>query len=149
MLTIEKKVEIQRQISEVYDCVTDVISAPRWASMIVEVVVNTEGPIRLGSKGYNVMKLLWKESKVGWVISELEQNRSFTVRSTFGPINGIYYYRFKSEGENTILSLRVEVEPRGFYKVLEHIFEPSIQNQIGNDLEKLKSLLENQQTINR
>ncbi|NWJ47982.1 MAG: SRPBCC family protein [Chloroflexi bacterium] len=141
-MKIVQKVKIIKPVSEVFNFVTDVTNAPQWAGLIEAVIVTSSGPILVGSHGINRMKLLWKRAEVGWLITELEQDRRFIVKSTSGPVEGVYDYVFKPSENGTILSLSMEVVPKGYLKFLELVFNPTLSPQISRDLEILKGLLE-------
>ncbi len=143
MLKIEEKVQIYKPLPEVFAFVTNVRAASRWSGMLEEVVVTSEGPLKVGSKGFNRMRLLWKTAKVGWEITGLEPNRTFVVTSTSGPIYGLYFYRFQWLDNTTLINLRVEAEPRGAFKILEPVFGQVVLSQIAWDLVTLKQILEN------
>ncbi len=141
-MRIDTKIQINRPVPEVFAYVTDVRKAVNWAGMLEEVIVFSKGPVRVGTKGVNRMRLLWKRAEVGWIITVLEPDRTFTVKSTGGPIDGIYYYRFKPDDNGTILKLTVEVAPRGALKVVTPVFGPALLPQISKDLQTLKAICE-------
>jgi len=139
---VEKSILIYKPVFQVFEYVTDVTNAPKWSGLIESVIYNTGGPVEVGSRGINIMKLLWKRAEVGWVITNLVVNKSFAVKSTTGPVNGLYYYRFEGVGAQTKLKLLVEVEPKGLYKTLNPLFSPTVAPQITKDLGSLKAILE-------
>lgn len=75
-------------------------------------------------------------------ITELEQGRLLTLTSEQGPVTAHYRYTVAPDGAGTRVGLEADVLVRGLLKVLAPTIRRSIAKEDGQQLPRLRSLLE-------
>jgi uncharacterized protein YndB with AHSA1/START domain len=76
--TIERSIEIAAPASRVWSVMVDVEAMPTWSSSMTSVVLETPGPLEVGSVALVVQPKL---SPTRWTVVDLVPGESFTWRS--------------------------------------------------------------------
>ena len=143
MLRSEESVEINRPVEEVFSYVTTVESQPEWATPPIEVRKDTPGPPKEGDTFTSVTKFLGRRFETPYRITSIEPNRQFSYHATGGPIpDQRWNNTFEEVSGGTRLTLVVEGEPGGFFRLAEPLLERAVKRQFRADLGTLKDLLE-------
>ena len=143
MLHAEESVEINRPVEEVFSYVSTVESQPEWATPPQEVRKDTPGPPREGDAFTAVAKFLGRRLETPFRITSIEPNRQFSYRATGGPIpDQRWNNTFEEVSGGTRLTLVVEGEPGGFFRLAEPLLERAANRQFRADLGTLKDMLE-------
>src|SRR5260370_18503108 len=77
-------------------------------------------------------------------ITEYTPERSFTTKSTSGPISYLLSYTLEAVDRGTHLSLHFQGDPKGLFKVAEPLLASTVKKEFGEDHARLKGLLESQ-----
>ena len=143
MLHAEESVQINRPVEEVFSYVSTVESQPEWATPPQEVRKDTPGPPREGDAFTAVAKFLGRRFETPFRITSIEPNRQFSYRATGGPIpDQRWNNTFEEVSGGTRLTLVVEGEPGGFFRLAEPLLERAANRQFRADLGTLKDMLE-------
>ena len=143
MLHAEESVEINRPVEEVFSYVSTVESQPEWATPPQEVRKDTPGPPKEGDTFTGVAKFLGRRFETPYRITSIEPNRQFSYHATGGPIpDQRWNNTFEEVSGGTRLTLVVEGEPGGFFRLAEPLLERAVKRQFRADLGTLKDLLE-------
>jgi uncharacterized membrane protein len=144
MAKVEVGVVINRPIEEVFAFAANIENNAEWQSGVLEAQVTSEGPIGVGTTYRYVTQLLGRRIEADGEIIEYEPNRKYSFESTSGP--------FPIEGEltceaaegGTKVTLAVEADIDGFFKMAEPLVVRTIKKQFEADVGNLKELLEAQ-----
>lgn len=140
MLRIEVAVEIKRSIEEVWAYVADPSKLPEWDSGALEAKAS-EMPLHKGSTVMLVLKFLGRRIETTLEVTQLEVNKTFSVRAT-RPFPFDVTYTVEPVDGGTRVREVAEGETRGFFKLADPIIENITERQAQADLETLKALLE-------
>src|SRR5215210_1480011 len=143
MLHAEESVEINRPVEEVFSYVSTLESQPEWATPPQEVRKDTPGPPKEGDTFTSVTKFLGRRLETPFRITSIEPNRQFSYRATGGPLpDQRWNNTFEEVSGGTRLTMVVEGEPGGFFRLAEPLLERAVRRQFRADLGTLKDMLE-------
>ncbi len=142
MIKIEVSSVIKRPTDEVFAFVVDLEKWPVWVSEMVESKKTSEGPVGLGTTVMNVVHILGRRIEATQEIHQYEPNRMFGFKSTSGPVSNVATFGFESVDGGTELSVDLEADASGFFKLAEPLLARRIQRQWDSNLANLKDLLE-------
>jgi uncharacterized protein YndB with AHSA1/START domain len=141
MVSFEIIVDIDRPVEEVFAYLSDVAREPEWNSMVDE-VVPSETPLRVGSTARLKMRLLGRRIEATLEVTELEPNRRVVVK-TGAPISVTDTWTFEALGQNRSRLTYASVgETKGFFKLADPIVGRVVKKQLTAQLETFKELLE-------
>ena len=75
-------------------------------------------------------------------IEEYEPPRKFALRVTSGPVPFRFEQTTEPEGGSTRISVAVEGEPGGFFKLAEALVERAVKRELEGNYATLKDILE-------
>ena len=128
--------------SEVFAYVTDVTHDARWRTGVVEAGYSSDAPLRVGSTGFDRGESKGRDVTVEWTVFEFESGRLVRWALDSGPIVGTGAAICEPQGEHTRFTLEALVTPAGWYRLLGPIFGRVGRRQNLADVQKLKSILE-------
>jgi uncharacterized membrane protein len=144
MAEVEASVVINRPIEEVFAFAGNVENNPQWQSGVLEARVTSEGPMGVGTTYRYVSQLLGRRIETDGEITEYEPNRKYSFKSTSGPFPIEGGFTFEATEGGTRVTLAVEADMGGFFKMAEPLVVRTIKKQFQTDVSTLKDLLEAQ-----
>ena len=142
MTNFQAKVFIDRPVGEVFAFLMDPDNDPTWQSTILEVAVEPEGPIAVGTKYHQQRRFLGKRFPVTFEVTEHEPPKKSTIQITDGPFPGEAGYRLEGFQDGTELTVSADLEAAGFFKLAEPVFTRIFRREMASNLGILKELLE-------
>ncbi len=140
-MRIEESIEINRPVEGVFAYVSDVNHLPEWAGTTIEVKGAPAGPLHDGATFADVGKFLGRRIETPFQAT-VDAPHRLGYRSTGGLVPHDWTYTFESLGPGTRMTLAVEGEPGGFFRLAGPLLERALKRQVGTDLQRLKDLLE-------
>jgi hypothetical protein len=110
----------------------------------VEARKTSQGPVDEGTTFTGVIKALGRQMENTHEIANFEPNKKYAINITSGPVLGEAEYSFEPLGDSTKVSVNVEVDTGGFFKLADPLVRRTMQRQYENNLATLKDLLEAQ-----
>jgi len=142
MITIEQSVVINRPIEEVFEFVADQSKLPLWQSGVLESGVTSEGPMGVGTTYRYTFQLLGRKVETAGEITEYELNSRCSFKAQSGPFPLKGGFSFRAVNGGTRVTLAVEAEAAGFFKLAEPIGARMLNRQFETNFGNLKDLLE-------
>jgi uncharacterized protein YndB with AHSA1/START domain len=139
-MRVEHSAVINRPVEEVFAYATDPANVAEWQSSALEATV--DGPLRAGATGREVRKFLGRRMESTMRIEEYEPPRTFALQVTSGPVPFHVQQTTEPEGEGTRISVVIEGEPGGFFKLAEPLVERAVKRELEGNTETLKDILE-------
>ena len=133
---------IDRPAQEVFDYVVTVSHDSEWRTGVVEAGFNTDGPLRVGAKGFDRVEANGREVTAEWTIYETEPGVLARWTLDNGPFKGTGGYICEAEGDRTKFTLEANVTPTGWYRLIGPMFGRIGRRQNLADVEKLRTILE-------
>ena len=134
--------EIKAPVEKVFAYVTDFRKNAEWQEGVMESSQTPDGPTALGTKFKTVRTFLGQKLDATGEVTEFEPNKKFAFKSTSGPIKFSLWQTFESAAGGTKLSLKVEMEAGGFFKLAEGALAGNLKKTFEDQAAKLKSVLE-------
>jgi uncharacterized membrane protein len=142
-MRVEKSVEINRPLPEVFDYVSDVGNYPEWMAHALEVRKETPGPPRQSENFVVAIRSIGRRFETPFERTAYEANRRYVDRAVGGPIpNQGWFSEFEAVPRGTRLTRAVDAEPGGLLKLLEPLQRWAAERQLKEDLKTLKDVLE-------
>jgi len=141
MIKVEQSVIIKKPLEEVFAYSQDIETAAKWQNG-VDSALMVEGPDNVvGSRYAEVRKFLGKEMRTTLEITDFIENEKFAAKVVKGPVPYEVTMTYESVPEGTKITMVVEAEPKGFFKLAENMVASSLEKSMAEDFELLKSLL--------
>jgi len=142
MLKIEISAVVNRPVEEVFSVASNPEDGPKWSPGLVEVKKTSEGLIGVGST-YRLVRMFLGQRIEGDVeLTEYEPNRKFTQDSKSRPFPVEAQWTFDAVEGGTRVSVVLEAEPGGFFKLAEPLLRSFTKRTMETELANLKDLME-------
>ncbi|HEY3311827.1 MAG TPA: SRPBCC family protein [Anaerolineales bacterium] len=138
----ELSTAINRPIEEVFGFLSNLENDLKWRSEWVE-AKNTSG----GSPGVGAMfrlssEMLGRRISTVYEVIQYEPNQLAAWKTVSGPLPLEFRRSFERVEGGTRFTIKYELEPRGFFKLVMPLLAPSATRQHKGDLCNVKALLE-------
>ena len=142
-MRVEKSIEINRPLQEVFNYVSDVGNYPEWMAHALDVHKDTEGPPQHSDRFIVAIKSVGRRFETPYERTSYKADRRYTDRAVGGPIpNQRWESTFQEVPGGTRLMRAVEAEGGGLLKLLEPLQKRAAERQLRKDLKTLKDVLE-------
>jgi len=142
MAKVKVSVVVNRSIEEVFAFAGNVENNPQWQSGVLEARVTSEGRIGVGTTYRYVSQLLGRRIETDGEITEYEPNSNYSFKSTSGPFPIEGGLALEAAEGGTKVTLAVEADIGGFFKMAEPLVVRMIKKQFETDVTNLKDILE-------
>jgi hypothetical protein len=137
----EIELAVPRETVAAYACDPD--NATEWYENIKAVEWRSPPPLAVGSRLAFVAAFLGRRLEYTYEVRELRPAERFVMRTADGPFPMETTYEFAdAAGGGTRMTLRNRGEPAGFAKVARPVMARAIKRANGQDLRRLKAILE-------
>ena len=145
-MEVKETIFIRRPVEDVFDFVSDPSNDTAWRSGVAECVVQSLGPIGVGTTGYRRERFMGREVELEWRITEYVHPERTAWEFIGGPLQSRGYYTFKNMGNLVGTTLTVNLEPAalGLAGLLMPGMVPSLRRVWQEGFERLKRILEAQ-----
>ncbi len=144
MIREEFSVVINRPIEEVFTFTTDFEKMTQWVGELRESKKTSEGPMGVGTTFRHVVGLWGRRLEVNHKVTEYEPNRKLRFGTASGPVPNEAEWIFESTTGGTKITVSIEAEPGGFFKIAVPLLRRMFRRQWETNLANLKDLLEAQ-----
>lgn len=144
MATFEIKLVINRPIEEVFAFISNPENLPRWRASSLEVRKNSPGPLRVGSVVSGRFTFLGRPFDGNLEIIAYEPHQRYATRMVEGPFPLEAHYTLEPAENATRLTMIVQGETGGFFKLAEPLVVSMAKRSYETDLHNLKEMLEAQ-----
>jgi uncharacterized protein YndB with AHSA1/START domain len=144
MAKFEINLVINRPIEEVFAFISDPENLPRWRAATLEVKRISSEPLGVGSTVRGRFTFLGRPFEGNLEIITHEPHRSYATRLTEGPFPLEAHYTLESANGSTRVTLVIQGEPGGFFKLAEPLVVSMAKRSYKADLHNLKEMLEAQ-----
>lgn len=140
MFRYRRTIEIARPPEDVFAYITDVDNLSRWQPTVRE--VRWDGELAPGSEFEETRELLGRRARSKLEVTVLAHPREFAIRIVEGPVPLTVRHLLEPTAGGTLLTLEAEGEAGGLMRLAAPIAERAAARQAGQDLERLKRLVE-------
>ena len=141
MIKVEKSVTINKPVEEVFAFVSKQENTTKWQGGVQAII--PEGPANVvGSKYIEVRKFMGQEMRSTLEITAFVENARWAAKVLKGPVPYEVIATFEPSGAGTRMTMQVEGEPKGFFKIAEGMLGGQLEKSLEEDGARLKSILE-------
>jgi uncharacterized protein YndB with AHSA1/START domain len=115
---------------------------PEWQTEMLRAELTTPGPIRVGTRGYEVRRLMGRETKVPYEITEHVPPHRSAFRTLSGPIRFVGAAEFAPEGERTRMTFTLDLVAVGPLRLAALLLARQVRRQVPEHLARFKALAE-------
>ena len=141
MLTVELQTEIEAPPETVFDLLADHTKIPLWDPHMIESRLYTEGPIIKGSKGITVAEFRGRRIETEIYYDAYDRPKYVSGGTTSGPVKARQTSEFIPIEKGTKINWRMEVEFKGFMRLLEPFMKSTLIKQRKETLDALKEYI--------
>jgi len=142
MASIGTSVEIARSPEDVFAYITDVSRHPEWQEGLVSATLESEGPVRVGSRIVHRRKLGLGTVAATSEITAFNPPEVVGFRGLDGPIRAEGSQRVERVGEGSRVSFEMEMRGHGLGVLMLPVARRQAGRQVKDSHEKLKRILE-------
>jgi len=142
MIKVEHSIVINRPVADVFAFITDPANETKWQEGVVSAKITSAGALGVGSEAAETRKFMGRDMVSKLKVSTYEPNKKFVFNVAEGPVPFEMNQTYESTGDGTKISIVIEGEPGGFFKLAEGMVRKQLESQIAADFERAKKLLE-------
>jgi carbon monoxide dehydrogenase subunit G len=142
MISVEQSIFINRSPEDVFTFVAEPTNITAWQADVVSAEPTSEGPSDIGSTVRLTQKSMGRDMVNDLEITIWEPPHRMCFQSTAGPIEFTGCQHCEESGGGTKFTWSIEGEMGGFFKVAEGIVAKQLEKTVGENLDRLKSILE-------
>ena len=140
---IKHSIEINRSAEEVSAYLDQVDRHSEWQAQLVSTTVETDGPIRVGTRVVERRNVPGGPRDLTYEITEHDPPRKVSFRGTAGPLRPVGTYTVDPTGESSSrMTTELDLEGHGIGKLFAPLALRQAAKQLPLDQEKFKELLE-------
>lgn len=137
-------VAIDRPAAEVFAYVMEISHDAQWRFGIVEASYTTDGPIGLGTSGFDRISSNPGDMIAAWTTVEYVPGVLARWKFDSGPLEGSGGYVCEQVGDGTQFTLEAQVRSTGRLRFLGPVFGMVVKRLNRGDVRRLKTILEGQ-----
>ncbi len=141
-MKFENSVVINQSVEQVFDFVSNLRNNAKWQTDILELEMTSENHFGPGASYRCLNRFMGKHIESEGVVTDYTPDKTCCIRITNGSITGECNMFFEAVGDGTKFTASGEMDVR-YFKLLKMIAARKINQQIKNDMLKLKYILEN------
>lgn len=142
MVKLENTVFINRSPKDVFDYINEPSNSPNYQSGTKSASWVSDGPIGVGSTWKATASVLGRELEAEMQITDWQPPLQTTFKTISGPIPFEVTAKVEPQDNGTLLTFSGKVELGGFFKIAEGLAAKQLENQMKEDNQRLKKLLE-------
>jgi Polyketide cyclase / dehydrase and lipid transport len=141
-MLVERSGTIKQPLERVFEYVSTPENDPTWVPASLRHQKISPGPLRVGSITEEDVAFLGRRMRCVWEVCHYEPPSAVALRTVSGPLPATIHLLLESVDSATELTLVVDAELRGVYKLMEPLMKWVVQRQFKTQLHTLKNLLE-------
>lgn len=142
MVRVEVSTTIDRPTDQVFAFVEDEANIPKWDSDLIKSTKTSEGPTDVGTTFHLDIKPFMGVTEAEGSVVAYRENELIELLFDLKKMESHVSHIFRSGGNSTHFTRRVEVEPRGFLKFMQPMMKGMIRKRNNEFLATLKQLIE-------
>jgi uncharacterized protein YndB with AHSA1/START domain len=121
---------------------TDPRNDPVWIGGVSEAELLGEPPVEKGSSVRRLASFMGRRIEYVLEVAELEPGSRLAMRSVRSPFPMAVTYSFEPANGGTRMTIRVEGEPGGMYRLAGPFLPGMVRRSVAGDLRRLRAILE-------
>jgi uncharacterized membrane protein len=140
---IKHSIEINRRAEDVFAYLDQVDRHNEWQGQLVSTTIETDGPVRVGTRVVEHRNLPGGARDFPYDITEHDPARKISFRGTAGPVRPVGTYTVDPIGESrSRVNEELDLEGHGIGKLFAILARRQAAKEVPVDLKRFKELLE-------
>jgi len=142
MITVEQSVVINRPVADVFAYACDPANEPKWQDGVVNAQISSGNELAVGTEVLETRKFMGREMVSRFTVTEYEPDKKFAGKVVEGPVPFNVTELFEAVDGGTKVTIHIEGEPGGFFKLAGGMVQKQLDSQMAGDLGRLKKIME-------
>ncbi|MBI5965882.1 MAG: SRPBCC family protein [Chloroflexi bacterium] len=142
MINLDFSTLIDRPVKDVFMFVSDPNNMSKWNSAVVSIQQITPGAVGIGTKFKTVGEAMGRRLEGELQVQTYEPETKCGFQLNAGPMQMNLTLSLKSVGTGTKISLNVQGNPAGVFKLAEGVMTGQVKKLMEGNFARLKSVLE-------
>jgi carbon monoxide dehydrogenase subunit G len=134
-------VRIGRRPADVFAFLTRFENLPLWNYALEETRRVDTGPVGVGAR-YVQTRTIPRPAVETFEVTRFSPDHRVDIRGTLGPFRAEISYLLEADGEGTVVTNSMDLEPSGALHLVAPVARPGIRSAVAANLDVLKRLLE-------
>jgi uncharacterized protein YndB with AHSA1/START domain len=141
---ITHSIDINRRPEDVFAYLDQPERHGEWQTQIVSAMVETDGPVGVGTRVHEMRKMGGREQDTSYVITEHDPPRRSSFRGVSGPVRpvGTVTVEPVDDGSRSRVTIEFDLVGHGFGKLIAPLARGQARKSIAESQEQLKARLE-------
>jgi uncharacterized protein YndB with AHSA1/START domain len=142
MIKVESSIVINKPVEEVFAFTTNSKNNAKWQGGVIESKVTKESADVVGTIITDVRQFLGRKLESELEVVGFELNKKTELKIIKGPVKMDITQLYETVEEGTKISVTMEGEPGGFFKLVGGALEKQLQDQNDQNFQKLKEIMD-------
>ena len=142
MISVESSIMINKPVEEVFAFTTNAENNAKWQDGVIESRVSKETSDMVGTVVTDVRQLFGRKLESQLEVIAYEPNKKTVLKIIKGPVKMEITQSYEVVAGGTKISVKMEGEPGGFFKLVGGALEKQVQEQNDRNFQNLKKILE-------
>ena len=143
-MLISESIFISRKPELIWDYWMDVTNDVHWRDGIIKAVWTSQPPYGIGSTGEHTHKNM---GILYWEVTRFEDGRSFEFKHTVGGLKGsVGFFHVEPENDGSLIKVKMKISGPFIMRLMLLFMGSMMRKNVRGDIEKLRELLEKQDT---
>jgi uncharacterized membrane protein len=143
VMKVEQSIEINKPADEVFGFLLDIDNHTKFGTAFYETKKISEGPVAIGTKIKRKGRFMGKELETTHEVASFVPAKVLAFKTIGAALEAQDSFVLEDKNGKTVVTQIIEAKPTGMMKLAAGIIKSKIADQMHNDLNLLKSLLEN------
>jgi len=141
MIEINEEIVVEKPVEEVFAFVSDPANTPRYQPDIVASRIETPGPVRLGTRFNETMKMgPWKMDSSCEVVA-FERPRNVTFAATGRTLHYRCQFLFEPVPQGTRIRIAGVARLQGWWRLMEPMMRAGMRKAVPQQLARMRACL--------
>lgn len=141
-MRVEASVVVEQPVERVFAFISDIERQPEWVGPVQAVKDLVPGPVEVGTTFTLSLAFMGQSGDVQQVVTTLDPNRTYAQKSASGPVPAEITFTVEPTEGGTLVRTVTEADDSSIPRLARGLVTRNINNQVKNDLQKLRALLE-------
>lgn len=141
-MRVEASIVIEQSVDRVFAFMSDIERQPEWVGPVQSVKDLPPGPVVVGTTFTLSLAFMGQSGDVRQMVTAIEPNQTYTQKSTSGPVPAEITFTVEPAEGGTLVRIVTEADDSSIPRLARGLVTRNINNQVKNDLQKLRELLE-------
>ena len=138
MITFHDSIEVSQGRQKVFGFISDLNNIPKFQSEVVQSRVTTPGPVAVGTRFEEVVKLGPWRIPTHCVVTEFDESGTFGFEASSKPVSYEGRFTVESVGAGSRVTVRGTAKLQGLWRLMEPILAGDVRKGVRHELLAIK-----------